>query len=73
MSYAKLKANYQYANVYTRDLMCVKYCLVIGQLCLSMHEEQAEGFVGILSGNTCLCLQMFRHKRVEYSYTVYIC
>ena len=50
--------------VYTGDLICVKYLLVIGQLCMSMHEDQFKGLVGILSGNTCLCLQMFRSKSV---------
>ena len=46
---------------------------VIEQLCLSMHEEQFKELMEILSGKTCLCLQMFRSRSVEYSYTVYIC
>ena len=52
--------------------LCYVFVLVIGQLCMSMHEEQFKGLVGILSGNTCLCLQMFGSKGVEYSYAVYI-
>ena len=47
--------------------------LETGQRCLSVHEEQVKGLVGVLSFKACLCLQMFRSKSVEYPYTVYIC
>ena len=36
-------------------------------------QDEFKGLVGILSGKTCLCLQMLRSKSVEYSYAVYIC
>ena len=55
-----------------RNLIRIKYFLVIGQLCLSMHEEQSKGFVGIISAGACLCLQMFGSKSVQYLITVYI-
>ena len=55
-----------------RDLICIKYFLVIGQLCRSMHEEQSKGFVGIISVGACLCLQMFGSKSVQYLKTVHI-
>ena len=42
------------------------------QIELSMHEEKFKELVGILSDKTCLCLQMSRSTRVEYSYTGYI-
>ena len=57
--------NYQQTIAYTRDFICVKYFLVIWELCLSIHEEQRERLVGILSGNTCLCLQMLRSKTAK--------
>ena len=47
--------------------------LETGQLCLSVHEEQVKGLVGILSVKAFLRRQMFRSKSVEYPYTVYIC
>ena len=52
-----VQASYQQTIVYTRDLICGKYFLLIRQLCLSIHEEQFKGLVGILSGKTCLCFQ----------------